>query len=417
MCRRRIFKERLILIELQNPAIKIIESVNAVASDPSAIDVSVAQVTLTDFRCYAFERLECGPEPVVLSGPNGAGKTNLLEALSFLVPGRGLRRARLSAVGRADAGGLHKPWAVAASIETTAGSINLGTGLDITKSSEGRERRAVHVNGETVKSQAVLGEYLNALWLTPQMDRLFIEGPSARRRFLDRLVFGYDPAHAGRVAAYEKAMRERSRLLRDQGAGADAAWLAALEETMAARGIAVVAARQLMAARLHKICAARTGVFPASEIAVAGGLETWLGEMPALAVETRFLETLAMSRSSDAAAGGTAMGPHKSDMDVRHLGNGQRAALCSTGEQKALLIALILANAELQAEERGSQPLLLLDEVAAHLDDKRRQALFAEILDLGAQAWMTGTDRSLFVPLEGRAQFFEVKDAALLRIS
>jgi DNA replication and repair protein RecF len=407
----------LILIDLQNLAVKNVESNDAMARNSSAIEVSVARVTLTDFRCYAFERLECGPEPVVLSGPNGAGKTNLLEALSFLVPGRGLRRARLSEAGRAEIGGIHKPWAVAASIETPAGSVNLGTGLDNTKSNEGRERRAVHVNGEPVKSQAVLGEYLNALWLTPQMDRLFIEGPSARRRFLDRLVFGYDPAHAGRVAAYEKAMRERSRLLRDQGANADAAWLTALEETMAARGIAVVAARQLMAARLHKICAARTGVFPASEIVVTGGLESWLEEMPALAVETRFQEALAMSRPSDVEAGGTAMGPHKSDMDVRHLGNGQRAALCSTGEQKALLIALILANAELQAEERGSQPLLLLDEVAAHLDGKRRQALFDEILGLGAQAWMTGTDRSLFEPLEGRAQFFEVKDAALRRVS
>ena len=205
------------------------------ASNPSAIEVSVARITLTDFRCYTFERLECGPEPVVLSGPNGAGKTNLLEALSFLVPGRGLRRARLSEVGRAEIGATHKPWAVAASIETPAGPVNLGTGLDNTKPNEGRERRAVHVNGETVKSQAVLGEYLNALWLTPQMDRLFIEGPSARRRFLDRLVFGYDPAHAGRVAAYEKAMRERSRLLRDKGTGADAAWLTALEETMVER--------------------------------------------------------------------------------------------------------------------------------------------------------------------------------------
>lgn len=382
------------------------------AEEHSAVEISIARVTLTDFRCYAFERLECGPEPVVLSGPNGAGKTNLLEALSFLVPGRGLRRARLSDVGRAENGGPNKPWAIAATIETPAGSANLGTGLDNTRINESRERRVVHVNGEAVKSQAVLGEYLNALWLTPQMDRLFIEGPSARRRFLDRLVFGYDPAHAGRVAAYEKAMRERSRLLRDQGAGADAAWLSALEETMAERGIAVVAARQLMAAWLHKICVARIGAFPASEITVTGKLESWLEEMPALEVETRFREALATSRTSDTEFGGLALGPHKSDMDVRHLGNGQWAALCSTGEQKALLIALVLANAELQAEERGSVPLLLLDEVAAHLDDMRRQALFDEILDLGAQAWMTGTDRSLFEPLEGRAQFFEVKDAA-----
>jgi DNA replication and repair protein RecF len=398
---------------LQNLAIKNVDSNQVTADQAPTVETSIARITLTDFRCYTFERLECGSAPVVLTGSNGAGKTNLLEALSFLVPGRGLRRARLSEVGRSEDGVRHKPWAVAASIETLSGTINLGTGLDNSQVNEGRERRVVHVNGEAVKSQAILGEYLNALWLTPQMDRLFIEGPSARRRFLDRLVFGYDPAHAGRVAAYEKALRERSRLLRDQGAQADAAWLSALEETMVGRGIAVVAARQLMAARLDKICAARIGVFPASQIMVSGALETWLQEMPALEVETRFQGVLESSRRSDAETGGAAIGPHKSDMDVRHLGNGQRAALCSTGEQKALLIALILANAELQTEEHGSAPLLLLDEVAAHMDDVRREALFDEILNLGAQAWITGTDQSLFESLKGQAQFFKVEDAAI----
>ncbi len=398
---------------MQNLAIKT-EGYNQVAADQMAVVVtSIARITLTDFRCYAFERLECGPSPVVLSGSNGAGKTNLLEALSFLVPGRGIRSARLSEVGRSDDGVRYKPWAVAASIETPVGSVNLGTGLDSSQTNKGRERRVVHINGEAVKSQAMLGEYLNALWLTPQMDRLFIEGPTARRRFLDRLVFGYDPAHAGRVVAYEKALRERSRLLREQGPKADAAWLFALEKIMVGRGIAVIAARQLMAARLDKICAARTGVFPASQILVSGGLETWLQEMPALEVEMRFQGALESSRCLDAETGGAAMGPHKSDMNVRHLGNGQRAALCSTGEQKALLIALILANAELQAEEHGTVPLLLLDEVAAHLDDLRREALFGEILDLGAQAWITGTDQSLFEPLKGQAQFFKVEDAAI----
>jgi DNA replication and repair protein RecF len=402
---------------LQNLAIKTVSSNQVTVGEVSAVETSVSRITLTDFRCYAFERLECGSSPIVLSGSNGAGKTNLLEALSFLVPGRGLRSARLSEVGRSEDGVRHKPWAVAASVETAVGSVNLGTGLDYSHANKGRERRVVHVNGEAVKSQAIFGEYLNALWLTPQMDRLFIEGPSARRRFLDRLVFGYDPAHAGRVAAYEKALRERSRLLRDQGPQADAAWLLALETTMVGRGIAVIAARQLMAARLDKICATRTGVFPASQILVSGGLETWLQEMPALEVETRFQGVLESSRRLDAETGGAVMGPHKSDMNVRHLGNGQRAALCSTGEQKALLIALILANAELQAEEHGTVPLLLLDEVAAHLDDLRREALYDEILGLGAQAWITGTDQSLFEPLKGQAQFFEVEDASIRPIS
>ncbi|MBL6933468.1 MAG: DNA replication/repair protein RecF [Rhodospirillales bacterium] len=376
---------------------------------------------MTDFRCYESQRIETGPAPVVLSGPNGAGKTNILEALSFLVPGRGLRGAKLSEISRCEAGtniSGDRAWAVAAKLNTPDGPVDIGSGRDIRHTGR-REKRIVHIDGATAKSQSALSVYISAQWLTPQMDRLFLEGASARRRFLDRLVFGADPAHAGRVSAYEHAMRERSRLLRHgqpaSGRAADPEWLHVLEETMASKGVAVSAARIDMAARLDGIAglAASEGVFPGATLKVTGTLEDWLDQCPALEAEERLKKALKDSRSSDSENGSARFGPHSSDMAVRHLGTGQSADLCSTGEQKALLISLILANARLAANERGALPLLLLDEVTAHLDEGRREALFEEILHLGTQAWMTGTDTALFASLKGKAQFFGVKDAAI----
>jgi len=270
-----------------------------------------------------------------------------------------------------------------------------------------------------VRSQTALGEILSAQWVTPQMDRLFLEGASARRRFLDRLVFGIDPAHAGRVSAYEHAMRERSHLLRhgqhDSGRVANPEWLSVLEETMASKGVAVSAARIELATRLDQVAsqAAQVGVFPGASLSVTGTLEKWLEGAPALEAEDRMKKSLEGSRQSDRENGSAQIGPHRSDMAVCHLGTGQTAKLCSTGEQKALLISLILANTRLGAAQHGSLPLLLLDEVAAHLDEARREALFAEILKLGIQAWMTGTDVGLFSPIKTEAQFFGVKDAVI----
>lgn len=338
--------------------------------------------------------------PVVLAGPNGAGKTNLLEAVSFLVPGRGLRSARLSEVGRRDASG--RAWAVAARVRSWLGEADLGTGLDL--GADGRERRVVRVDGETARSQTALAERFNAVWLTPQMDRLFVEGAGARRRFLDRLVFGFDPAHAGRVSAYEHALRERTRLLRD--GIADARWLTALEETMATRGVAVTAARRDMCERLDAACAAAAGPFPAAQVALAGEVADWLAAGPALDAENRLRELLAAGRSED----GAVPGPHRDDLVVRLRDGGMPAEQCSTGQQKALLISLVLGNTRLMAAERGASPVLLLDEVAAHLDGARRAALFDEILMLGAQAWLTGTDAPVFDRLRGQAQFFRVAD-------
>ena len=376
---------------------------------------------LTDFRCYSSQRLETGPGPVVLSGPNGAGKTNILEALSFLVPGRGLRSSKLADISRREAASTQpsdRPWAVAAKLDTRLGAVDVGSGREVKPGGQ-REKRVVHIDGAPVRSQAALADILSAQWLTPQMDRLFIEGPSARRRFLDRLVFAADPAHAGRVSAYEHALRERSRLLRhgqsESGRVADPEWLGVLEETMASKGVAVSAARIDMARRLHETAgkAAAAGAFPGAALTVNGVLEQWLDEGPALEAEDRLKAAFRDSRRVDSEGGAPQFGPHRSDMAVRHLGTGQSAEFCSTGEQKALLIALILANARLQAHERGSLPLLLLDEVAAHLDETRREALFHEITHLGIQAWMTGTDINLFAPLNGSAQFFGVEDACI----
>lgn len=378
---------------------------------------------LTDFRCYAALRLELDARPVVLTGPNGAGKTNVLEALSFLVPGRGLRRARLTEVARrtpAELGGALgplrpplRPWAVAARLDAVSGAVEIGTGLapDSAVEPDSAGRRVVRVNGAPVRGQTALAERVRALWLTPDMQRLFADGASSRRRFLDRLVFAFDPAHAGRVAAFDQASRERARLLREAGPrGADPAWVAALETTMAEKGVAITAARADAVRRLNPACAAGIGPFPAAALALSGEIDGWLAEHPAVEAEDRMRATLAASRPRDAEAGGAAIGPHRSDLLVTHLERGLAAAQCSTGEQKALLLSIVLANARLLALESGAAPLLLLDEVAAHLDERRRYALYDEIGALGAQAWMTGTEPALFAPLAGRVQHFAVEE-------
>lgn len=369
---------------------------------------------LTDFRGYASLRLMVDERPVVLTGPNGAGKTNLLEAISFLAPGRGLRRARLADIDRrvpparpSDA--APGAWAIAATVAAPRGPVQIGTGRDA--ASDSGERRLLRVDGMPAKSQAALAEHVSLVWLTPQMDRLFQEGSAARRRFLDRLVYGFDPEHAARVGAYEQAMRERARLLRD--GPRDPAWLAALEERMAEHGIAIAAARRDVTARLDTVAGEPHGPFPGARLALAGGIDEWLDSMPALAAEDEFRRRLAAARRVDGESGTTTIGPHRGDFSVRHAGSGMTAAECSTGEQKALLIAVLLAQARLQAELRGTVPVMLMDEVTAHLDAERRAALFGAVDELGAQAWLTGTDPALFAEMKGTAQFFGVADATI----
>jgi DNA replication and repair protein RecF len=375
---------------------------------------AVTRLFLTDFRGYGAARLAVGDGPVVLTGPNGAGKTNLLEAISFLAPGRGLRRARLSEIDRRVPPAKPSerppgPWAIAARLQTPGGEVQIGTGRDA--NSDSGERRLVRIDGAKAKSQTLLAEHVHIVWLTPQMDRLFGEGGSGRRRFLDRLVLGFDAGHAARLAAYEQALRERARLLRD--GPADPAWLGALEETMATAGIAIAAARREMTALLDSECAAAPGPFPQARLALAGEVEAWLDAMPALAAEDELRRRLASGRRADGESGMTALGPHRADLSVRHVATGMAAADCSTGEQKALLIAIVLAHARLKARQSGSPPILLLDEVTAHLDASRRDALFAAIAGIAAQAWLTGTDAALFAGLAGIGQFIAVADAEL----
>lgn len=344
--------------------------------------------------------------PVALTGLNGAGKTNLLEAVSFLAPGRGLRGARLADAQRSgdDQGG----WAVAGLLETPNGAVDVGVGLEEPPRPGERERRLIRIDGEPARSQSALAPYVAVAWLTPQMDRLFTDGAATRRRFIDRMAFGFDPAHAGRLSRYEHALRERSHLLRERGPTAAADWLDALESQMAATGVAVAAARREAAQRLSAAAARGVGPFPAVALTMEGWVDRLLDDGPALAAEDAVRVELRRTRHYD----GGSVGPHRSDLAARHLGKDAPAAVCSTGEQKALLIATVLANARLLTADRGFPPLLLLDEVAAHLDPTRREALFAEIQALGAQAWMTGTDAAVFAPLGDGAQFLTVTDGA-----
>lgn len=399
----------------------MLESRNAQSSGVTSRDpatpadaLAVTRLTLTRFRGYDSARLEPDRRPVVLTGPNGAGKTNLLEAVSFLAPGRGLRGARLAEVERIGAApGVG--WAVAATVETPHGAVEIGTGREVVPGPPGgagdRDRRIVRVDGHPAKGQTALAEHVAVVWLTPLMDRLFLESASGRRRFLDRLVFGFDPAHAGRLSRYEHALRERARLLRD--GRFDDGWLTGLEDEMATSGVAVAAARREVVGRLRAACGRAVGPFPAAELDAEGPVEHWLDRGPALSVEDTLRQALRDSRRVDSVSGGAAVGPHKSDLAVRHTAKDMPAVLCSTGEQKALLLSIILANTRLLAAERGAAPLLLLDEVAAHLDPGRREALFDEILALGAQAWMTGTDPSVFAPLGPSATRFHIEDATV----
>ncbi len=363
----------------------------------------VSQLRLTNFRNYETARFSgLTVNPVILVGPNGAGKTNVLEALSLLSPGRGLRSARLTEMQRLSS---ESSWAVSTVVESPFGAHKIGTGLD-----QATEKRIIRINGETMRSQNAMTEYLSCVWLTPQMDRIFIDSTGARRRFLDRLVFTFDPGHSGRVTRYENALSRRSKLLRD-GVNDDK-WLSALESQIAETGVAVAAARMDFIERLQRACDSvplnEQNYFPAVRITIKGDIEEDLASLPALKTEEQFRCQLKQSRPADAVTGGSVKGPHRSDLIVCHKDAGIAADQCSTGEQKALLTGIILAHSRLIAAERGTPPLLLLDEVAAHLDKARRAALFGILLNMKCQAWLTGTDRSLFSSLEERGQFFNI---------
>ena len=374
--------------------------------------VAVTRLMLTNFRSYGMLDLKVEAQHVVLTGPNGAGKTNVLEALSMLAPGRGLRSVRLSDLARHAPGDeAQRPWAVSATLMGPAGETQLGVGYMPGGEDAGVTKRAVRVDGVALSNPAQLAERIRLIWLTPAMDRLFIDGVSERRRFLDRLIASFDPAHARRWGAYEIAMRERLGAFRS---GAQAAWLKALERTMAEHAVSVAASRLAgVQALVRAMDDQRASAFPRADISLSGTIESALARSPAVEVEDEFAAMLAQSRSNDAESGRTSVGPHLTDFVVRHHEKGREAQASSTGEQKALLIRLVLASAALPAPGAPEAPVLLLDEIAAHLDETRRRALFDEIDALKIQTWMTGTDLSAFAALDGRAQFRRVADGQI----
>lgn len=362
---------------------------------------SLSRLKLTDFRNYAEAALSLDGRHVVLTGENGAGKTNLLEAVSFLSPGRGLRRAVLSDVTRV---GAAAGFTIFADVDGMDGEVSIGTGIE---PGEGESvTRKLRINGTPARSTEELTDHLSVLWLTPAMDGLFTGASSDRRRFLDRLVLSLDPAHGRRASDFERAMRSRNRLLSE--GRFDPSWLSAIEAQMAGLGIAMAAARQEMLGLLRAL-SGNSGKtpFPTPVLTLEGFMDGAM-DRPAADLEENYLDMLRNGRGRDAAAGRTLDGPHRTDLLVRHREKDMEAARCSTGEQKALLIGLVLAHARLTADMTGYAPILLLDEIAAHLDEGRRAALFDLVHGLGGQSFMTGTDRAMFSALADRAQFFTV---------
>jgi DNA replication and repair protein RecF len=361
------------------------------------------RLALTDFRNYAALTWRPGRRISVLFGPNGSGKTNLLEAVSLLMPGRGLRGQRNADLSRHGGSG---GWAVAGRFATVEGETDIGTG---TLPDGPPDRRVFRLDGATPRSQAEIAARVAAVWLTPQMDRLFQEGLSGRRRFLDRLVWALEPGHAREIAAHDAAMAQRNRLL--SGGHADPSWLAGLEDAMARHAVAATAARMAFVTRMNAVPAPPG--FPAARLALICPIVDRLGTAPALMTEEWLRQGLFANRERDAAAGAAALGAHRADLALSDAANCTPAALASTGEQKALLVGVILAHASLIAEARGFAPILLLDEPAVHLDPDRRAALFAALARLPAQTLITGTDAETFLPLADAAEGLAIEDGEL----
>jgi DNA replication and repair protein RecF len=365
----------------------------------------IRRLTLTHFRNYRSASLETRGDIVVLAGPNGAGKTNCIEAISFLSPGRGLRRATLEDVADNQGDGS---WAVSAEVEGAWGLATLGTGIDAPVADASSISRRCRIDREPVTSATAFGDHLRMVWLTPAMDGLFLGPASERRRFFDRLVLAIDSEHSARVSALDRSLRSRNRLLEVRNY--DDHWCDAIERETAELAVAVAAMRGQTAARLAAMLQSRgeASVFPSAHIRLDGWMENALMSEPATAVEDRYRDILRQGRARDAIAGRTLDGPHLTDLEVVYAPKNMPARDASTGEQKALLIGLVLAHAGLVAEMTGITPLLLLDEVVAHLDPRRRAALFDELSKLGAQVWITGADPAVFADIGPSGEIFGV---------
>lgn len=379
------------------------------------------KITVTHFRNYDALRVDLGGAPaVVLTGANGSGKTNILEAVSLLSPGKGLRGADLLDMKNRGAGAADM-WAVTAEVETHRGEIiRVGTGLARKSTDEATpadKRRVVRIDGRDAKTQNDLADISPCVWLTPQMDRLFIDGASARRKFFDKLVYAYEPSHAAALNRYDKNLRERLKLLQ-LDRGADPAWLDSLETQIAGDAVAIAAARTGLLGRMASSVAnlaARESLFPAPALSLSGWAEQEIAHKSALAVEDELRARFAKSRAADAAAGRSHEGAHRTDLQVFYAGRDMMpAAQCSTGEQKALLVSLILAHTQLMRAERGFAPLLLLDEVCAHLDDARRAQLFSFLTEARGQVFLTGTDESIFTGLPKDALFLRADNGRVI---
>jgi DNA replication and repair protein RecF len=374
----------------------------------------IRRLMLTNFRSYHAASVEIPDDgPIVLTGPNGAGKTNVLEAISFLSPGRGLRRAALEDVAFSEGDG---GWAVAADMEGMLGLATLGTGIEPPAGEEASVSRRARIDRESTGSAAAFADHLRVIWLVPAMDQIFNGPASERRRFLDRLVLAVDAQHSSRVAALERSLSSRNRLL--ENPHSDPRWLDSVEHETAEVAVSVAAARAETVTRLARELAATArpdSPFPLAEVAIEGAIESLLPQRSATEVEDHYRALLRDNRARDAAAGRTLTGPHLSDLIVRYAAKSIPAADASTGEQKAMLIRLMLAHAGLIKAMTGTAPLLLLDEVVAHLDPQRRGALYDELAALGAQVWMTGADPALFAEIAGRGTIFEVRPGAISR--
>ena len=377
------------------------------------VKARICRLTLSNFRSYHAANIAVGGDLVVLIGPNGAGKTNLLEAISLFSPGRGLRRADMSELAFNEGDGS---WAVSAEVDGALGLATLGTGIEPPANADAAAVRKYRIDREPAGSAAAFADHLRVIWLVPAMDQLFAGPASERRRFLDRLVLAVDAGHAARVSALERALRSRNRLL--ESPRPDTHWLDAAEHETAEVAVAVAAARAETVRRLSAALAMRRATetaFPSAEIGLDGWMEAAMLAAPAVEVEDRYRAVLRDNRARDAAAGRTLDGPHLTDLAVVYEPKGIPARDASTGEQKALLIGLVLAHAALVADMSGAAPVILLDEVVAHLDPSRRAALFAALARLGAQVWMTGADPAAFAEVPASAEIFDVTPGRAVR--
>lgn len=381
--------------------------------DSKKAEFFIEKLSLHYFRSYEELTLQTSSKFITLVGPNGAGKTNVLEAISLLAPGRGLRNAKTKDI--QNIAYPEKDWALSTKLMTPLGAAKIGTGRERHTDIENKDKRIIRIDGETKRAQSSLADYTALLWLTPQMEKIFLDGSSTRRRFLDRFVFSFDPAHAGRITRYDNALRQRSKLLKSEKW--DEVWLNTLEKNIAETGIAIAAARLEFAKKINvaisKLDHFRES-FPNCSVSILGTIESKLKSFPALDVEEFFLSTLKTGRKTDAETGGASIGPHKSDLHVHYIEKNMPADQCSTGEQKALLITLILAQSFLIKQERGFPPILLLDDIASHLDEKRRENMFDYLGFLDSQSWITGTNIQDFDTIKNKSDFFVIRDSKLL---